>query len=106
MIYIVATILLIFSVGQTILGIAVLTGRFEPLLPKERKHLPAKVRKKARLLNAISMIATSAILCILGVGMITGLDILIYISAVAMAIFAIAMLVVSLKTESKYFKKK
>ena len=104
MINAIAIILIVFSVGQILLGIATLTGKFEPLLPKERKKLPAKVRKKARLLNAISMIATSVILCLLGVGMLVDLDILINISAILMIIFIAIMLPVSLKTESKYFK--
>ncbi len=104
MINIVATILIIYSIGQIALGIAVLTGKFEPLLPVERKKLPAKVRKKARCLNGISMLATSAILCLLSIGMLTSIDILIYISAVAMVVFIIVMSAISLKTESKYFK--
>lgn len=104
MINIVATILIIYSIGQIALGIAVLTGKFEPLLPAERKKLPAKVRKKARRLNGISMLATSAILCLLSIGMLTSIDILIYISAVAMVVFIIVMSAISLKTESKFFK--
>lgn len=104
MINIVATILIIYSIGQIALGIAVLTGKFEPLLPAERKKLPAKVRKKARRLNGISMLAASAILCLLSIGMLTSIDILIYISAVAMVVFIIVMSAISLKTESKFFK--
>ena len=104
MINIVATILIIYSISQIVLGIAVLTGKFEPLLPAERKKLPAKVRKKARRLNGISMLATSVILCLLSIGMLTGIDVLIYISAVAMVVFIIVMSAISLKTESKYFK--
>ena len=106
MVNIIATVLIIFSVGQILLGIATLTGKFEPLLPKERKKLPAKVRKKARRLNGISMLATSLILCLLAAGMLVDLDILINISAILMIIFIAIMLPVSLKTESKYFKKK
>lgn len=104
MINIVATILIIYSIGQVALGIAVLTGKFEPLLPVERKKLPAKVRKKARRLNGISMLATSVILGLLSIGMLTSIDALIYISAVAMVVFIIVMSVISLKTESKFFK--
>lgn len=104
MINIVATILIIYSIGQIALGIAVLTGKFEPLLPVERKKLPAKVRKKARCLNGISMLATSAILGLLSIGMLTGIDVFIYFSAVAMVAFIIVMSAISLKTESKYFK--
>ena len=106
MINILAIILIVFSVSQIILGFATLTGKFDPLLPKERKKLPTKVRKKARFLNGISMLATSAILCLLGIGMLANLNILINISAIAMVIFIAIMLVVSLKTEGKYFKKK
>ena len=106
MINAIAIILIVFSVGQILLGIATLTGKFEPLLPKERKKLPAKVRKKARRLNGISMLATSLILCLLAAGMLTSLNILINISAALMVIFVAIMLVISLKTESKYFKKK
>ncbi len=104
MINIVATILIIYSIGQIALGIAVLTGKFEPLLPVERKKLPAKVRKKARCLNGVSMLATSVILCLLSIGMLTGINALIYISAVAMVVFIIVMSAISLKTESKFFK--
>ena len=104
MINIVATILIIYSIGQIALGIAVLTGKFEPLLPTERKKLPAKIRKKARRLNGISMLATSVILGLLSIGMLTSIDALIYISAVAMVVFIIAMSTISLKTENKYFK--
>ncbi|MCR4753552.1 MAG: hypothetical protein K5837_04010 [Candidatus Saccharibacteria bacterium] len=104
MINIIAIVLIVFSIGQILLGIATLTGKFDPLLPKERKKLPAKVRKKARFLNGISMIITSAILCLLGAGMLTSLNILINISAALMVIFIAIMLVVSLKTEGKYFK--
>ena len=104
MINIVATILILYSIGQIALGIAVLTGKFEPLLPVERKKLPAKVRKKARRLNGISMLATSVILGLLSIGMLTSIDALIYISAVAMVVFIIAMSAISLKTESKFFK--
>ena len=104
MINTVAIILILFNIGQILLGLATLAGKFDPLLPKERKKLPAKVRKKARRLNGISMLATSAILCLLGIGMLTGIDALIYISAVAMVVFIIVMSVISLKTESKFFK--
>lgn len=104
MINIIAIVLIVFSIGQILLGIATLTGKFDPLLPKERKKLPAKVRKKARHLNGISMFATSLILCLLAAGMLTGLNILINISAALMVIFIAIMLVVSLKTEGKYFK--
>lgn len=104
MVNIIAIVLIVFSIGQILLGIATLTGKFDPLLPKERKKLPAKVRKKARFLNGISMIITSAILCLLGVGMLTSLDILINISAALMVIFIAIMLVISLKIEGKYFK--
>ncbi len=104
MVNIIAIVLIVFSIGQILLGIATLTGKFDPLLPKERKKLPAKVRKKARFLNGISMIITSAILCLLGAGMLTSLNILINISATLMAIFIAIMLVISLKTEGKYFK--
>ena len=106
MVNIIAIVLIVFSVGQILLGIATLTGKFEPLLPKERKKLPAKVRKKAHRLNGISMLATSLILCLLAAGMLTSLNILINISATLMVIFIAIMLVISLKTESKYFKKK
>ena len=106
MVNIIAIVLIIFSIGQILLGIATLTGKFDPLLPKERKKLPAKVRKKARFLNGISMIITSAILCLLGAGMLTSLNILINISAALMVIFIAIMLVISLKTEGKYFRKK
>ena len=106
MINAIATVLIIFSIGQILLGIATLTGKFDPLLPKERKKLPAKVRKKARRLNGISMFATSLILCLLAAGMLTSLNILINISAALMVIFIAIMLVISLKTEGKYFKKK
>ena len=106
MINAIAIVLIVFSVGQILLGIATLTGKFEPLLPKERKKLPAKVRKKARRLNGISMLATSLILCLLAAGMLTNLNILINISATLMVIFIAIMLVISLKTEGKYFKKK
>ena len=104
MINAIAIILIVFSVGQILLGIATLTGKFEPLLPKERKELPAKVRKKARRLNGFSMLATSLILCLLAAGMLTNLNILISISATLMVIFIAIMLVISLKTEGKYFK--
>ena len=104
MINAIAIILIVFSVGQILLGIATLTGKFEPLLPKERKELPAKVRKKARRLNGISMLAASLILCLLAAGMLTSLNILINISAALMVIFIAIMLVISLKTEGKYFK--
>ena len=104
MINTVAIILIIFNISQILLGLATLAGKFDPLLPKERKKLPAKVRKKARLLNAISMIVTSTILCLLGVGMLTGLDIIVNISAFAMVSFIIIMLPISIKTEAKYFK--
>ncbi len=106
MVNIIAIVLIIFSIGQILLGIATLMGKFDPLLPKERKKLPAKVRKKACFLNGISMIITSAILCLLGVGMLTSLNILINISAALMVIFIAIMLVISLKTEGEYFKKK
>lgn len=104
MINAITIILIVFSAGQILLGIATLTGKFEPLLPKERKKLPAKIRKKARLLNAISMIVTSMILCVLGIGMLTNLDVLINSSALAMVIFIIVMLIVSFRVEGKYFK--
>lgn len=104
MINTVAIILILFNIGQILLGLATLAGKFDPLLPKERKKLPAKVRKKARLLNAISMIATSTILCLLGVGMLTRLDVIINISAFAMVSFIVIMLPISIKTEAKYFK--
>ena len=104
MINTVAIILIIFNISQILLGLATLAGKFDPLLPKERKKLPAKVRKKARLLYAISMIVTSTILCLLGVGMLTGLDIIVNISAFAMVSFIIIMLPISIKTEAKYFK--
>ena len=104
MVNIIAIVLIVFSIGQILLGIATLTGKFDPLLPKERKKLPVKVRKKARFLNGISMIITSAILCLLGAGMLISLDILINIAAVLMVIFIVIMLVISLKTEGKYFK--
>lgn len=100
----IAITLIIFSIGQIFLGLATIVGKFDPLLPKERKKLPAKIRKKARLLNAISMIVTSMILCVLGVGMLANLDILINSSALAMVIFIIVMLIVSFKVEGKYFK--
>ena len=100
----VAIILIIFNIGQILLGLATLAGKFDPLLSKERKKLPAKVRKKARLLNAISMIATSTILCLLGVGMLTRLDVIINISAFAMVSFIVIMMPISIKTEAKYFK--
>ena len=106
MINAIAIVLIVFSIGQILLGIATLTGKFEPLLPKERKKLPAKVRKKARRLNGISMLATSLILCLLAAGMLTNLDALINISAILMVIFIAIMLPISLKIESKYFKKK
>lgn len=99
-----AIILIIFNIGQILLGLATLAGKFDPLLSKERKKLPAKVRKKARLLNAISMIATSTILCLLGVDMLTRLDVIINISAFAMVSFIVIMLPISIKTEAKYFK--
>ena len=104
MINTVAIILILFNIGQILLGLATLAGKFDPLLPKERKKLPAKVRKKARLLNAISMIVTSTILCLLGVGMLTGLDNIVNISAFAMVSFIVIMLPISIKTEAKYFK--
>ncbi|MCR4752820.1 MAG: hypothetical protein K5837_00150 [Candidatus Saccharibacteria bacterium] len=104
MVNIIAIVLIVFSIGQILLGIATLTGKFDPLLPKERKKLPAKVRKKARFLNGISMIITSTILCLLGAGMLASLNILINISAALMVIFIAIMLVISLKTEGKYFK--
>ena len=74
MVNIIAIVLIVFSIGQILLGIATLTGKFDPLLPKERKKLPAKVCKKASFLNGISMIITSAILCLLGAGMLTSLN--------------------------------
>ena len=100
----VAIILILFNIGQILLGLATLAGKFDPLLPKERKKLPAKVRKKARRLNGISMLVTSLILCLLGVGILTGLDIIVNISAFAMVSFIIIMLPISIKTEAKYFK--
>ena len=100
----VAIILILFNIGQILLGLATLAGKFDPLLPKERKKLPAKVRKKARRLNGISMLVTSLILCLLGVGILTGLDIIVNISAFAMVSYIIIMLPISIKTEAKYFK--
>ena len=104
MVNIVAIILFIFSAGQICLGVMTILGKFDPLLSRERKKLPAKIRKKAKMLNAISMIITSVIFCILGVGLLTGVDCLIKLSAILMAAFIVIMLIVSIKVEGKYLK--
>lgn len=104
MINAIAIILIVFSVGQILLGIATLTGKFEPLLPKERKKLPAKVRKKARLLNAAAMIATSVIICIISAGLLLSQDMLLTVATALFAITAIVILVLGTKLEGKYLK--
>lgn len=104
MIHTVAIVLIVLNVWQILTGIAVLLGKFDPLLPKERKKLPAKVRKKAQRLNGISMIATSAIFLVLCAGMLLDQNILIIISAILMILFIAIMLPISLKTEVKHLR--
>ncbi|MBR0134341.1 hypothetical protein IJM16_03695 [Candidatus Saccharibacteria bacterium] len=104
MINIIAIVLIIFSVMQILTGIATICGKFDPLLPKERKKLPAKYRRKAQLLNAISMIVTSLIFCVLSIGMLLNLQILILISAILMVLFILVMLPISIKAEAKHLK--
>ena len=104
MVNVVAIALIIFSILQIITGAFTLAGKFDPLLPKERKKLPTKIRKKARLLNAISMIVTSVIFCILSVGLLLNLEIRVTISAILMATFIIVMLIVSLKVEARHLR--
>lgn len=105
MINTIAIILIVFSVWQIIVGIATLMGKFNPLLPKERKKLPAKVHKKAKQLNGISMIVTSLIFIVLSIGMLLDLEVLQIISAILMAAFIIIMLPISLIAEGKHLKK-
>lgn len=104
MINVIAIALIVFSILQIATGVATLKGKFDPLLPKERKKLPARIRKKARLLNAISMIITSAIFCILSVGLLLNLEILQVLSAILMTTFILVMLVISLKIEVKHLR--
>ena len=104
MVNIIAIILLVFSIGQIGLATLVLIGKFDPLLPKERNNLPAKVRKKARLLNAAAMIATSVIICIISAGLLLSQDMLLTVAAALFAITAIVILVLGTKLEGKYLK--
>ena len=104
MINIIAFALIIYSTLQIYMGIATIRGKFDPLLPKERRKLPAKIRKKARMLNAISMFVTSGILYLLGIGMLLDLSLLIQISAVLMIVFIIVMAVISIKLEAKHLR--
>ena len=104
MVNIIAIILLVFSIGQIGLATLVLIGKFDPLLPKERNNLPAKVRKKARLLNAAAMIATSVIICIISAGLLLSQDMLLTVAAALFAITTIVILVLGTKLEGKYLK--
>ena len=105
MIDIVAVALITFGIMQMTTGIATIIGKFDPLLPQERKKLPSKFRKEARMLNAVSMIATSVIFYILGIGMLLGFEILQVMSAILMAVFVPVMLIISIKIETKHLRK-
>ena len=99
-----AIILITFSVLQIILGITVIAGKFDPLLPKERKKLPKKLLRKAHLLNAGSMITTSIALCVLGVAMLLNSELLYGIAIAIIIISTIIFLILALKLEWKYVK--
>ena len=101
-----AIIILIYSIGQIALAVMVLTGKFDPLLPKERKNLPAKVRKQARALNAVAMIATSLVFCAVSVGLLFNLDYLLKIAATMFGVVVVIILFLGIKIEGKYFKNK
>ena len=101
-----AIILIIFSILQIGPAILVLFDKFDPLLPTERKKLPAKIRKPARNLNAVAMIAASAIFLIVSAGMLLKLDILLTIDAILFAVFAVVIITLAIKLEGKYIKKK
>lgn len=105
MIWTISVVLLIFSDWQAINGVLVLLDKYNPLLPKERKKLPPKYHKKAKQLNGISMIVTSAIFYILSAGMMLDNYIIIYISAGLMLSFILVMLFLSYKYEAKHLKK-
>ena len=100
-----AITLIVASILQIGLAILVLLGKFDPLLPKERRVLPTKVRKMARLLNAIAMIASSCVFFIMSAGLLLNSYILLAVAAVTFCIVTIVMLVVSFHTEGKYLKR-
>ena len=105
MINIIAYVLIVFSILQIFTGIATIIGKFDPLLPKERKKLPAKHRKKAKMLNAISMIVTSLIFIAFSIGILLNNNTVIIASAIAMAAFIVVMLPVSIRAEAKHLRK-
>ena len=92
MINVIAIILIVFSIGQILLGIATLTGKFEPLLPKERKKLPAKARRQARVLNALAMIQTGIAPIILSASLLFELNSLVIIAAIMYVVIAILVI--------------
>lgn len=106
MLIVAVVVLTIAGLAQIALGILVSTNKFDPLLPHERKKLPAKVRKRARRANAVSMIGAGLILIALAVGILLDSHLIQILSAVAMIVFAAIMLVWSLKLESKYLKQR
>ena len=100
---ILAIILIATGTPQFVLGFLIMVGKFNPLLPKERKKLPAKVRKKAKLLNGISIMASGVLFCILGVGLLLNSEVLMIVAAAMMALLVIIVLPIGLMMEEKYF---
>ena len=101
----IAIIIIILSILQIGMGIQVLLGKFDPLLPSERKKLPAKARKKAQQLNAIAMFVTSAITCVLGVGLLLNSEIIMAASAILLVVAFIVMTILGFQAEGKYMVK-
>ena len=93
------------AIIQALLGVLTLSGHFDPLLPKERKKLPAKVRKKARTLNGVSMLGASAALLVLGLGVILYSNIMLILASILMVILIVVVMYYGIKIEGKYLKK-
>ena len=106
MLTIIAIIILAFSIGQIGLAILVLTDKFDPLLPKERKKLPVSARKKARTLNAAAMISTSLVFIVIGIGLLFNLGVLLNVAVVMFIAITIVILFLGIKIEGKYLKDK
>ncbi len=102
---ILSIIVFIAAAVQALLGFLTLSGRFDPLLPKERKKLPAKARKKARALNGVSMLGAGVALLILGLGILLYSNIMLISASILMVVLIVVILYYGLKIEGKYLKR-
>ncbi len=102
---ILSIIVIVAAIIQALLGVLTLSKRFDPLLPKERKKLPAKARNKARTLNGVSMLGAGVALLVLGLGILLYSNIMLVSASILMAILIIVVLYYGIKIEGKYLKK-